>query len=432
MNEQTKRRRATWAALALLGGATGLIGVAAAVSAADWPQWRGPERSGLSKETGLLKTWPAEGPKLAWTARKLGEGHATPSVAKGRIFGMGLRAGDEVVWALDEKTGKEIWSARIAAVSQLEGTQGGNGSRATPAVSGAQIYALGVGGDLACLNVSDGAVRWKKSLVTDFGGRVPTWGYSESALVDGDNVIVTPGGDAAPLVALDKKTGAVVWKAQVPGGGRVAYASAIAADVDGQRQIIQFLAGGVVGLEAKSGKLLWRYDAPANRQGINCSTPIYRDKYVFAASAYQHGGGLAKLTAGAGGAMAAEEVYFTRQMQNHHGGMVLVGDYLYGFDNSNLTCLEWKTGKVMWSDRSVGKGSVSYADGLLYCRSERGPVALVEANPKEYVEKARLEQPERSTSPSWPYPVIANGKLYLRDQDVLLCYDIKQPGGAAK
>ena len=401
--------------------------ISGAARAADWPQFRGPDRSGVSKETGLLKAWPATGPKVAWTARGLGEGHATPAIAKGRILGMGLRGNDEVVWALDEKTGKELWSTRIAAGTELRGRQGGYGSRATPTVDGDRLYALGVSGDLVCLNFADGKLRWQKNLVTDFGGRVPQWGYSESALVEGDRVIATPGGETT-LVALNKLSGALVWKAQVPDNNRVAYSSCIAADVGGQRQIIQFLAGGVVGVAANDGKFLWRYDGPANRQGINCSTPIYRDGHVFAASAYQHGGGLAKLTSSAGATTAAE-VYFTRQMQNHHGGMVLVGDYLYGFDNSNLTCLEFKTGKPMWSDRSVGKGSVTYADGFLYCRSERGPVALVEANPAAYTEKGRFDQTERSNEPSWPYPVVANGKLYLRDQDVLLCYDLKQPGG---
>ena len=425
-----KQRRAGWAALALLGGATGLIGAAAAaVAAADWPQWRGPDRSGLSKETGLLKSWPADGPKLAWTARGLGEGHATPSVANGRIYGMGLRGNDEAVWALNEKTGKELWSTRIAAGTELQARQGGNGSRATPAVSGDRIYTLGVSGDLVCLNASDGKLVWQKSLVKDFGGSVPRWGYSESPLVDGDKVIAAPGGDKSTVVALNKKDGSVAWQCAVP-GNEAHYSSAIVASVAGKKQYIHFLSGGVIGMDAATGKLSWRYDSPANRTA-NCSTPIYRDNHVFAASGYSTGGGLAKLATGSEG-VAAKEVYFTKQMQNHHGGMVLVGDYLYGFDGSNLTCLEFKTGKLMWSDRSVGKGSVAYADGFLYCRSERGPVALVEASPMAYVEKSRFEQPDRSSASSWPYPVIANGKLYLRDQDVLLCYDVKQPGGTGK
>ncbi|MBC7805677.1 MAG: PQQ-like beta-propeller repeat protein [Akkermansiaceae bacterium] len=407
-------------------GLLGLLSVSlcAVAVADDWTQWRGPGRTGVSREVGMLKTWPEGGPKLLWSAKDLGEGHSAPSVAKGRIFGMGVRGEKETVWALDEKTGKEVWSTPIAGTITLEGRQGGYGSRATPTVDGTYVYSLGVGGELVCLESATGKLVWKKNLVSDFGGAVPRWGYSESPLVDGENVIATPGGSTATMVALNKKTGAVAWKSADPQGSTVAYSSAIAADVSGQRQYIQFLTGGVVGLRATDGKQAWHFAAPASRGGINCSTPIFDKGYVFAAAAYGHGGGLAQLTTDAG-LMAVKEVYFTKQMQNHHGGMVLVGDYLYGFDNSTLTCLEFKTGKVMWAERSVGKGSVMAADGLLYCRSERGPVALVEANPKEYVEKARFEQPERSNEPSWAYPVISDGKLYLRDQGVLLCYAVK-------
>ena len=400
-----------------------------AAVADDYPQWRGKNRDGISNETGLLKAWPEGGPKLLWKVAGTGEGHATPSVAKGRIYGMGLRGADEVVWALDEKTGKEVWATKVAPGITLAAPQGGNGSRSTPTIDGDRLYSIGVSGDLVCLKTGNGELVWKKNLVSDFGGGVPTWGYSESPLIDGDKVIATPGGNDATIVALNKKTGDVFWKAPIAEGNRVAYSSAIAADFGGQRQYIQFLAGGVVGVGAKDGKFLWRFDSPACKNGINCSTPLYKDGMVFAASAYGNGGALGKLTE-KDGAISMEQVYFTKEMQNHHGGMALVGDYLYGFDNNTLTCIEFKTGKTAWANRSVGKGSVVYADGLLYCRSERGPVAIVEANPKEYVEKGRFEQPDRSGSPSWPYPVIANGKLYLRDMDTLLCYDVKDTGGA--
>jgi outer membrane protein assembly factor BamB len=409
-----------WPALLFAGGI-----LATAVYAADWPQFRGPDRTGHSRDTGLLKSWPAAGPKLAWKIAGIGEGHSAPSVAGGRIYGMGLVGDEETVWALDERTGQPVWHTGIAAGGQLQGTQGGNGPRATPTVSGDRVYTLGVSGDLVCLNAADGKPRWKKNLVTDFGGRVPTWGYSESPLVDGNKVIATPGGGSATMIALNAMTGDVIWKAQAPDAGGVAYSSCITADVDGKKQYIQFLAKAVIGISAQDGKFLWHYDAPANRQGINCSMPIYKDNMVFAASAYGNGGGLVRLASSAGD-VKAEEVYFTKQMQNHHGGMVLVGDYLYGFDNSNLTCIEFKTGKIMWANRSVGKGSVTYADGCIYARSEQGPVALVEANPKEYVEKGRFDQPDRSRANSWPYPIVANGHLYLRDQDILLCYDLKQ------
>jgi outer membrane protein assembly factor BamB len=402
----------------------GLLGgiLTCAAYAEDWPQWRGPNRDGLSKETGLLKSWPQGGPRLIWKAENLGNGHATPSVANGTIYGMGRRGDAEFVWALNARTGKEIWSTRIAPGIQLDAGQGGHGPRSTPTIEGDRLYTLGVGGTLVCLNRTTGQLIWKRDLVQDFGGRVPTWGYCESPLLDGNRLIIAPGGQKNTIVALNKANGEVLWSSAVPGGDGAHYSSAMMTTVGGQRQYIEFLAGGVIGVAAENGKFLWRYESPANRVA-NCSTPIVRGDLVFAASAYNTGGGLARLSGGPG-SVRAQEVYFTRQMRNHHGGMVLVGNYLYGFDESNLTCIEFATGKIMWSDRSVGKGSVTYADGHLYARSERGPVALVEATPNGYVEKGRFDQPNRSRDPSWPYPVVANGRLYLRDQDTLLCYDL--------
>lgn len=411
--------------MALGRPATALPAPAAAGGAGAWPQLRGPDRTGISRETGLLKQWPAAGPPLLWKAPSLGTGNGAPSVAGGRIHGMSYRGNDEVVWALEEATGKPLWTKRVADANRNIGPQAHDGPGCTPTVVGDRVYALGASGDVVCLQASDGKVLWQKGLVKDFGGAVPRWGYAESPLVDGNQVIVTPGGRDASLVALDRMTGAAIWKAQVPQGDGAAYSSAITAEMDGKRQYIQFLAGGVVGVAAADGRFLWRYDSPANRFGINCSAPIVQDNYVFAASGYNTGGGLAKLGAAAGGTISATEVYFTRNMRNHHGGMVLVDGYLYGCDESNLTCIDLKTGAVKWFDRSVGKGSVTYADGHLYVRSERGPVALVEASPERYVEKGRFDQPDRSGKTTWPYPVVANGRLYLRDHDNLLCYDVK-------
>jgi outer membrane protein assembly factor BamB len=226
------------------------------------------------------------------------------------------------------------------------------------------------------------------------------------------------------MVALNKNSGEVIWRSQSPGGDGAQYASAIVATVGGVRQYIQFLTGGVAGVAAQNGRFLWRYDRPANGTA-NCSTPIYRDGHVFAASGYNTGGGLVRLDVGANG-VSSQQVYFTRQMRNHHGGMVLVGDYLYGCDESALTCLNFMTGETMWADRSVGKGSLICADGHLYIRSERGPIALVEANPNGYVEKGRFMQPERTGQNAWTHPVIAGGRLYIRDQDTLFCYNVAE------
>ena len=395
----------------------------------DWPQWQGPDRNAVSKERGLLKEWPKDGPPLAWEAKGLGGGYSGPSIAAGRVFGMGNRGKDEVVWALSETDGKELWATRLGPAYQQRAPQGKEGPACTPTVDGELLYALGLGGDLACLHVADGKIVWRKSLTADFGGKAPNWSYRESPLVDGERLVCTPGGQATTLVALDKKTGATVWKSQVPGAPPAAYASAIVIDCAGQRQYVQFTQRGVVAVAAADGKFLWRYDQPANRMGINCSTPVACNAQVFASSAYGTGGGLVKLSKDAQGGVKAEEVYFTKNMQNHHGGMILLDGYLYGATGGNeggrLCCLEFETGKVMWDERKVPKGSVALADGRLYYRTEAGPVILVEPSPKGYVERGRFNQPDRSRAAAWPHPVIANGKLYLRDQDVLLCYDVK-------
>jgi outer membrane protein assembly factor BamB len=387
----------------------------------------------VSKETGLLKEWPKDGPPLAWKVKGLGGGYSAPSVAAGRIFGMSNR-GDEVVWTLSEADGKEQWVTRLGPPAPQRMPQGREGPGCTPTVDGERLYVLGLGGDLACLQVRDGKIVWQRSLTRDFGGRVPTWSYRESPLVDGDKVVCTPGGPDATLVALDKLTGKTVWKGQVPGSPGPAYASAIAIDFGGQHEYAQLTQRALVGVAASDGKFLWRYDRAANRTGINCSTPVYHDGLVFAASAYGAGGGLVKLSKDGGGGVKAEEVYFTRKMQNHHGGMILLDGCLYGANGGNeggyLVCLDFQTGKVLWDERDSGqrrapKGSVALADGRLYYRTENGTVLLIEPSPKQYVERGRFRQPDRSDSPAWPHPVLANGKLYLCDQDVLLCYDVK-------
>lgn len=386
----------------------------------DWPQWQGPDRTAVSKETGLLKQWPKQGPRLLWKASNLGGGFSTPSVTQGRVFGMGFRDNDEVVWALDEKTGRQVWSVKIAAANRKVGYS--EGPRCTPTVDGDYLYVLGLGADLVCLKTKNGQEVWRKNLRKDFEGNVGGWGYSESPLIDGDKLLCTPGGKSATLIALNKKNGETIWKGAVPKGDPAHYASIIAVEFEGKRQYIQFLGGGVVGLSG-DGEFLWRYDRPHNGTA-NCSTPLYRDGQVFAASAYNTGGGAVKLSRD-GDKIKAEEVYFTKNMKNHHGGVVLVGDYLYGSDEGLLTCLDFKTGEVQWAERKAGKGSIAYADGRLYYRNEGGPMILVEANPKKYVEHGRFTPP-RTDKPAWPHPVIADGKLFIRDQQYLYCYNVKQ------
>ena len=411
--------------------------LASCASAEDWPQWQGPDRNAISKEHGLLKEWPKDGPPLVWKIKGLGGGDGAPAIAAGQIFGMGNRGDDEVIWALSETEGKTVWSTRLGPAFKQQMPQGKEGPGCTPTVDGELLYVEGLGGDLACLRAKDGKIIWQRSLQRDFGGSVPTWSYRESPLIDGEKLICTPGGEGATLVALDKITGKTIWKSQVPGNPKAAYASVIAIDFGGQREYVQFTERALVGVAASDGKFLWRYDRTANSHGINCSTPIYHDGLLFSASAYGAGGGLVKLSKDPNGGVKAEEVYSTRKMQNHHGGMILLDGCLYGANGGNeggaLVCLDFKTGNVLWDEREdaehrAPKGSVALADGRLYYRTEKGTMLLVEPSPKQYVERGRFEQPDRSKQPAWAHPVIANGKLYLRDQDLLLCYDVKARG----
>jgi outer membrane protein assembly factor BamB len=399
----------------------------------DWPQWQGPDRNAVSRERGLLQEWAKDGPPLAWKVKELGGGDSAPSVAAGRIFGMSNRGEDEVVWALSEKDGKELWVTRLGSAFPQRMPQSREGPGCTPTVDGERLYVLGMGGDLACLQARDGKVLWQRSLTREFGGSVPRWSYRESPLVDGAKVICTPGGKAT-LAALDKLTGKTIWKSQVPDSPTAAYASAIPIDFAGQRQYVQFTQKALVGVAASDGKLLWRYDEPASHTGINCSTPVHHEGLVLAASAYGTGGGLVKLNKDGKDGIKAEEVYFTKKMQNHHGGMILLDGCLYGANGGNeggfLVCLDFNSGKVLWDQRARGrrgvpKGSVAMADGRLYYRTENGTMLLIEPSSKGYLERGRFNQPDRSEKPAWSHPVIANGKLYLRDQDVLLCYDVK-------
>jgi alcohol dehydrogenase (cytochrome c) len=640
--------------------------------AADWPQWQGVGRDGKSADTGLLKQWPQNGPALAWRIDKLGGGDSAPAIAAGKIFVMSHRGDKEVVVALSEKDGSEIWASPLGPAFQQQPSQSKEGPSCTPTVDGDRLYVEGLVGNVVCLQVKDGKIVWQRNMAEDFGGRRPMWSFRESPLVDGDKVIVTPGGTDAMLVALNKLTGETIWKSKMPdspaaaaapggaggpgggrensapaggaspasapagsasasgvtgakdpglftsehysmtafsckipngkytaklyfsenyqgitapgqrvfsftvqgkefkdfdtwvkaggprrayietvpvevtngefrvtftpkvenpainaieilpqegaatdakpvrvkagataaftdssgnvwqpdqgfeggmtnpmvggfpgggqgapggfggapaapggmgggqggaggrggrggaggfggGGGGAAYASVIAIDFEGQRQYIQLTARALIGVAASDGKFLWRYDKPANRMGLNCSTAVYSDGMVFASSAYGAGGGLVKLSKDADGGIKAEEVYATTDMQNHHGGMILLDGYLYGATGGNeggaLACIEFKTGKVMWDLRKEGqrraKGSLALADGRLYYRMEDGPVVLIEPKPDKYTELCRFEQPDRTKPPAWAHPVIANGKLYIRDQDILFCYDIK-------
>jgi outer membrane protein assembly factor BamB len=403
------------------------------VSTSDWPQWRGPERNGISKESGLLKQWPAEGPKLLWQVNDIGDGYSTPAVVGTRLYLMSNRGMDnEFVQALSTQDGKPIWTTRVGNVGNPNQNPPYAKARSTPTVDGNFIYALGSDGDLTCLEAKSGKIRWQKSIRAEFGGQPGEWAYAESPLIDGDVVVVTPGGAQATMVALNKKTGALIWKSAIPGGDPAGYASAIVVQGGGRKQYVQLLSKGMVGVDAKTGQFLWRYKDVA-KGPAQYWTPIVGNGYVYC-GALGVGGGLVRFKPEAGG-VAAEQVYFTRGLPNGIGGAVLVGDYLYGGDmpGQKLVAVEFATGKVKWTTEKFAWASVAYADGHLYLHGLNGDVALVEATPEGYREKGKFTPPvqpkHKQVGPypemSFAYPVIANGRLYIRDLGTLWAYDIK-------
>ncbi len=400
-------------------------------SAEDWPQWRGPQRTGCSQETGLLKEWPQGGPKLLWERKDIGAGYSTPAVVGDRIYVLVNREGKEYALALDVKAGTQIWSTIIGKVGPNEGPQY-PGTRSTPTVEGDRVYVLGSDGDLACLEKETGKVVWSKNLKKDFEGKPGAWAYSESVLLDGDKLVCTPGGKKATMVALNKKDGETIWVCAVPKGDAAGYASTIAVDVGGVRQYVQFAAGGVIGVDAKTGRFLWRYDKTKD-PAANIPTPVFHDGCVLTSTS-RNGTGLNRIKVN-GDEVGTEEVYFNRIKLNSIGGAVLVGDYVYGTnEKGELVCMDFKTGETKWQHNSVGLAALCYADGMLYVRGQGGNgfgkespawVAIVEATSDGYKEKGRFQQPDHGDRPAWPHPVVANGRLYLRDGPVLLCYDIK-------
>ena len=395
-----------------------VVSLSAQSASTDWPQWRGQDRSGVSRETGLLREWPRSGPTLTWSASQLGAGYGSVSVAGARVFVQGMKNRQSVVTSLDRATGKPVWSIALGSAQENDR---GSGPRSTPSVDGDRVYVLTENGDLVCLLVADGKVVWRRNIIKEFNGRNINWLISESPLVDGNRVIVSPGGRNAGMAALDKMTGMTLWVSKEL-SDEAGYASSVVADVQGVRTIMTLTGNAGIGVRASDGKLMWRYGNVANNTA-NITTPVYSNGKVFYTSAYGTGGALLGLKAN-GQDVSAQEIYFTRNMQNHHGGVVLVDGYLYGFNNSILTCLEFDTGKVMWRDRSVGKGSVAYADGHLYILSEDNVVGLVDASPKGYRETGRFTISDQGW-PAWAHPVISGGQLLVRNQNMLASYDVR-------
>jgi outer membrane protein assembly factor BamB len=402
--------------------------------AADWPGWRGPHRDAIFPETGLLKQWPQGGPRLAWKAQGLGGGFSSLSIAGDRIFTMGDRGDSQYVLALNLADGKQIWATKIGPAWDDDET---GGPRGTPTVDGDSVYAIGTEGEVVCLNRATGAIRWQKSMTRDYNGQMMSvWKYAESPLIDGDRLLFTPGNFDAMVVAVDKRTGKDLWRGEVGrisgnGSNGAGYSSIIASDGAGVHQYVQLIGRGLIGVRAEDGKVLWKYNRVAN-DIANIATPIVRGDYVFASTSYGAGSVLLKLSKTADGVDAKEVYYLDGPVfQNHHGGVVLVGDFLYGGHGQNNgfpTCIEFLTGKIRWGgnirpEGATGSAAVAYADGHLYFRYQNGAMKLFDASPEGFKETGSFHIPD-VRKPSWSHPVIHDGKLYLREQDTLLVYDV--------
>jgi len=386
----------------------------------DWPQWRGADRTGLSKETGLLKSWPSGGPKRVWLFENAGMGYSGPAIVNGKFYTLGTRGEDEIMLVLDANTGKELWTVKIGAIL---GNDWGDGPRATPTVDGDRVYALSGTGNLVCVSAANGKILWQASM-KELGGMLPKWGYTESVLVDGPRVVCTPGGSQGAVVAFDTMTGKKLWQSK-EFTDPAHYSSIVPARINNTAQYVQRTMESVFGLAVDDGRLLWKTDFPGRTAVI--PTPIVWDNHVYVTAGYGTGCKMVRIEPG----NKVTTVYENKLMKNHHGGVVLVGDKLYGHGDTSWVCQDFKTGEEVWSNRSFGKGAVGYADGMLYCLEEgSGTVALVEASPAGWKEHGRFKldpqtQIRSSKGKIWTHPVISNGKLYLRDQDLIYCYDIK-------
>ncbi len=427
------RRSAASAAILLsLVAATWIVPSPA--SGRDWPTFRGEGRTGVAPDTDLLETWPPEGPKLVWRTAGAGRGYASPAIAGKRIYTLGdglstAADADEYLSCFDRETGKQLWTAKTGAPWN-NGQPTWQSSRSTPTVDGDAVYVLSPFGQLVACRVADGQEVFRVDLVGTLGGKKgDLWGYSESVTIDGNRLICTPGGEKATMAALDKKTGKVIWTCAVPGDRGAGHASIVIANVGRRKVYVQTTASGAMGVDAETGTLLWTY--PIDQTTAVIPTPIVKGDLVFIAAGYKRGGALVKQVAGSDGGVTVEQVYgLNTELANKHGGIVLVGDHLYGdSDDKGIPfCAELATGTIAWKNRGSGKGSaaVAAADGHVYVRYADGTLSLVKADPAGYTEVASFKLPGSGARPSWAHPVILDGRLYLREGDTILCYDLRK------
>jgi len=401
----------------------GMASTALAAEPAFWPRFHGPRGDNISTDTGLLKEWPKDGPRLVWTAKDLGTGYAGVTLADGQIYTAGTLDDKTMVTAMDTD-GKILWQAANGEAW----TRDFPGARGTPTLDGPRVYHESPVGRVACFDARTGREVWAVDLVKTFGAELPQWAMAESVLVDGDRLICCPGGPDTAVVALDKLTGKTVWRSPSAAGDTIGYATATLAECDGLRIILTMTLKALIGVNADTGELLFRYEHPTKYE-VNALKPIYHDGHVFISSGYGTTGSVLLKINVQGTKASVTKVWGSRELDNHHGGVVLLDGYLYGaahnFNGGKWICLDWKTGDMKYAERGVGKGSLTAADGMLYTMSERRDVGLVPADPSAHKLAGRFKLPSGGEGPTWAHPVVCGGRLYLRHGDHLYCYDVR-------
>ncbi len=392
---------------------------AGAASATQWLRFHGPRGDNISDDTGLLKTWPEDGPPLLWKVEGIGNGFASVTVSNGRIYTAGNVEDRLLITALD-MDGKIRWQRQNGPAW----TKNYPGARGTPTLDGDRVYHLGASGDLICLQAEDGAVVWSTNILEKFGSQPPEWGLAESVLIDGDRVICTPGGPNTCIVALDKMTGETVWQSESAAGDGPSYGTPQLAEWEGLRIVFNMTAKALVGVDAASGKLLFRHPHET-AYDVNACMPLFHDGKVFVSTGYGSGSELIGLKR-EGDRVTAEQLWENKDLDNHHGGVILYEGFLYGSNfRGKWVCLDWNKGETKYSENGVGKGSVTLADGMLYTYSERKKVGLVPAVPTAHEPVSSFTIPSNEREQSWAHPVVLDGRLYLRHGNLLFAYDIR-------
>jgi outer membrane protein assembly factor BamB len=411
----------------------------------DWPQYRGPNRNDVSAEMGLLRSWPPDGPPLAWTYTDAGIGYSGPAIVGDRLYTIGGRGDSEYLIALDIKSVKDgtvagAWNAQVGPLFDWKGNQWSAGPSSTPTVDGDVVFALGGMGDLICVAAGDGKERWRKNLPRELDAQVNPigggpknlgWGFTWSPLVDGERLICLPGGPKGTVAALDKKTGDVIWRSSEV-ADQAAYTSPMVADIEGVRQYVVLTNQGLFGVDARDGRVLWnhRRKPPYGTEVVN--SPIVDGSLIYATVGAGQGCDLLRITRG-GDKFNVEPVYGNRNMTNHHGNVALIGEHIFGFsEGKGWMCQAFQTGEIVWAEKAkLRAGSMTYADGRIYCYGEDdGTTVLIEASSTGWTESGRFRIPQQSTrrKPSgkiWTPPVVSGGRLFLRNQEFVFCFDVK-------